>query len=491
MRSQTGAASRKISASEALLLKAGNDQIVDPDAEAHLIKLKTENQLRQIAGRKGTRRLVALSLLVGDLLALIVAFFAASIVRLGGIHATQVGTILAVSIPIYLMFSFNNNAHNARVIKNSATSIMRSLSAFALTAAVLMLIAFFLKIGAEFSRLLFGLGIVFSAGTLTLTRLGIARIVKRLTPDGLYANLCIYDRVPVKSAGRLSSIVATSLDLHADLGDSSFIKRLGEVAKGMDRIIIHCTPEHRDVWAKAVKSLDVPSEIVVPELDSLRPLAIGERSGHTSLLVGSGTLHWNQMILKRAFDIVVSLAAIVALSPLLIAIAILVKLDSKGPAIFKQERIGLGNRRFMIWKFRSMRTDMQDTKAAKLTERNDPRITRIGNFIRRTSIDELPQLFNVLRGEMSIVGPRPHAELAKAGKLLYWEVDNAYWLRHVVKPGITGLAQVRGHRGNTFEEGHLRDRLQSDLEYVAEWSIWTDARIVAQTVAVLFHKNAF
>ena len=138
-----------------------------------------------------------------------------------------------------------------------------------------------------------------------------------------------------------------------------------------------------------------------------------------------------------------------------------------------------------------MRTDMQDIEAGKLTERNDPRITRIGAFIRKTSIDELPQLVNVLKGDMSMVGPRPHAEKALAGQSLYWEVDSAYWHRHVVKPGITGLAQIRGHRGNTFHEHQLRARLQSDLEYVANWSIFLDCRIVFMTFAVLFHKNAF
>src|SRR3546814_19593954 len=105
-----------------------------------------------------------------------------------------------------------------------------------------------------------------------------------------------------------------------------------------------------------------------------------------------------------------------------------------------------------------MRTDMQDDRARKLTQRDDPRVTKFGKFIRSTSIDELPQFINVLRGDMSLVGPRPHAELALAGERLYWEVDNAYWHRPVVKPGITGLAQIRGPRGNTFDEQQLRDR---------------------------------
>jgi lipopolysaccharide/colanic/teichoic acid biosynthesis glycosyltransferase len=118
-------------------------------------------------------------------------------------------------------------------------------------------------------------------------------------------------------------------------------------------------------------------------------------------------------------------------------------------------------------------------------------VTRIGAFLRKTSIDELPQLFNVLKGDMSIVGPRPHAAAAKAGDSLYWEVDARYWERHCIKPGMTGLAQVRGHRGSTDHHQDLIDRLQSDLEYVSDWSIWRDLRIIVATLGVLVHHKAY
>jgi lipopolysaccharide/colanic/teichoic acid biosynthesis glycosyltransferase len=134
---------------------------------------------------------------------------------------------------------------------------------------------------------------------------------------------------------------------------------------------------------------------------------------------------------------------------------------------------------------------MSDATGSKLTERGDPRVTRIGAFIRRTSIDEIPQLFNVLNGTMSLVGPRPHAIQAKAGGSLYWEVEQRYWHRHSVKPGITGLAQVSGHRGNTFVEDDLRRRLNADLDYVAQWSIMIDLKILIKTIFVIRHSNAF
>jgi lipopolysaccharide/colanic/teichoic acid biosynthesis glycosyltransferase len=176
---------------------------------------------------------------------------------------------------------------------------------------------------------------------------------------------------------------------------------------------------------------------------------------------------------------------------LFLVIAVAIKLDSRGPVFFRQERIGLGNRSFRIWKFRSMRIEMQDPLAIQHTQRDDARVTRVGNFLRRTSLDELPQLFNVLIGEMSLVGPRPHAAMSKAGGALFWEVEQNYWERHVVKPGITGLAQVNGFRGSTFRADDLRNRLDADLIYVMRWSLWQDLVIIFRTFLILGHKNAF
>ena len=121
----------------------------------------------------------------------------------------------------------------------------------------------------------------------------------------------------------------------------------------------------------------------------------------------------------------------------------------------------------------------------------DDRVTRVGRFIRRTSLDELPQLFNVLTGDMSLVGPRPHALGSRAGGKLFWEIDSRYWHRHALKPGLTGLAQVRGHRGATENEKHLTDRLRADLEYLNEWSPWRDVLILLTTVKVMIHDRAF
>jgi lipopolysaccharide/colanic/teichoic acid biosynthesis glycosyltransferase len=138
-----------------------------------------------------------------------------------------------------------------------------------------------------------------------------------------------------------------------------------------------------------------------------------------------------------------------------------------------------------------MRVDCIDLHGQVSTARNDPRVTAVGNFIRRTSLDELPQLFNVLRGEMSIVGPRPHALASTAEDLLFWQIDGRYFHRHAAKPGLTGLAQVRGFRGATLNRLDLTNRLTSDLEYLSGWTLWRDVKIIINTFRVLVHGNAF
>lgn len=197
---------------------------------------------------------------------------------------------------------------------------------------------------------------------------------------------------------------------------------------------------------------------------------------------------WN-LIFKWLFDKLCALCALILLSPVMVATAIAVKLDSKGPVFFKQKRHGFNNELIEIYKFRSMRTDMADATASKLVTKGDPRVTRVGKFIRKTSIDELPQLFNVLRGELSMVGPRPHALAAKADNLLYYEAVEGYFARHKVKPGITGWAQIHGWRGETDTVDKIMQRVQHDLYYIEKWSILLDAYILVMTPFALFSKS--
>jgi exopolysaccharide biosynthesis polyprenyl glycosylphosphotransferase len=197
---------------------------------------------------------------------------------------------------------------------------------------------------------------------------------------------------------------------------------------------------------------------------------------------------WN-LIFKWVFDKVVAATALVLLSPIMLATAIAIKLESKGPVFFTQNRHGFNNELIKICKFRSMHTDMADTTAAKLVTKNDPRVTTVGKLIRKASIDELPQLFNVLKGELSVVGPRPHALQAKADNKLYCEAVDGYFARHRVKPGMTGWAQVNGWRGETDTIDKIMQRVSHDLYYIEHWSILLDLYIVALTPISLVSKN--
>jgi Undecaprenyl-phosphate glucose phosphotransferase len=204
--------------------------------------------------------------------------------------------------------------------------------------------------------------------------------------------------------------------------------------------------------------------------------------GHTFLNVVDRPLREGRWAIKAIEDRVLGALILAMIWPVLLAIAIAIKLDSPGPVFFRQKRYGYNNRLIEVWKFRSMYTNMTDANAEQLTRRNDPRITRLGAFLRRTSLDELPQFLNVLRGEMSIVGPRPHALSAKAGNVLYQDAVKYYDARHRVKPGITGWAQVNGWRGETDTLEQITKRVEHDLYYIDHWSILLDLRIILRTI---------
>ena len=200
---------------------------------------------------------------------------------------------------------------------------------------------------------------------------------------------------------------------------------------------------------------------------------------------------WDRVI-KNIEDRVLGALLLLLAAPVMALVALAIRLDSRGPIFFKQRRYGFNNELIEVYKFRSMYTDMSDAKAAKLVTRDDPRVTRVGRFIRKTSLDELPQLFNVIKGDMSLVGPRPHATEAKASSDLYQEVVGEYFSRHRMKPGVTGWAQINGWRGETDTHEKIQRRVESDLYYIENWSLFFDLYIIAATpFALLTGKNAY
>ena len=200
---------------------------------------------------------------------------------------------------------------------------------------------------------------------------------------------------------------------------------------------------------------------------------------------------WDSVI-KRVFDVTIASLAIVALSPVFLAAAAAVKFTSPGPILFRQKRYGFNNEVISVLKFRSMYNDKADYTAAKVVTRGDPRVTPVGRFIRKTSIDELPQLFNVLKGDLSLVGPRPHAVNAQTEHRLWEEVVDGYFARHKVKPGVTGWAQINGLRGEVDTPDKIQARVDHDLHYIENWSVLFDLYILLLTpIRILNQENAY
>ncbi len=205
-----------------------------------------------------------------------------------------------------------------------------------------------------------------------------------------------------------------------------------------------------------------------------------------ALEVGAARMHASR--LKRAMDVLVAGCGLLFLAPVLLLVALVIRFETPGPVLFRQRRTGCGGAVFYMYKFRSMRTT-DDGAAIKQATPGDPRITRFGAFLRRTSIDEIPQLLNVLKNDMSLIGPRPHAV---AHDILYGAMIDDYRLRFMAKPGISGLAQVSGHRGATPDNEAMARRVAVDLEYIADWSFALDVRILIRTVLTgPFHPAAY
>jgi putative colanic acid biosysnthesis UDP-glucose lipid carrier transferase len=190
-------------------------------------------------------------------------------------------------------------------------------------------------------------------------------------------------------------------------------------------------------------------------------------------------------VVKRASDFVLATLILLLISPLMVAIALGVKLSSPGPVLFKQRRYGLDGKRIVVYKFRSMTVE-EDGDLVRQATKNDSRVTRFGGFLRRTSLDELPQFINVLQGCMSVVGPRPHAV---AHNEIYRKLIRGYMIRHKVKPGITGFAQVNGWRGETDTVDKMKRRIEYDLQYLRNWSLLLDLQIIFKTIVVVLQKD--
>jgi lipopolysaccharide/colanic/teichoic acid biosynthesis glycosyltransferase len=326
---------------------------------------------------------------------------------------------------------------------------------------------------------------------LTLSRYALG-VVAGIRNNWSFVNeVVIVDGVPVLPTRGQIVLVADHLGLSPMINDPASFDRLGRLLANCDRVILASHPSRRAAWAKVLKCAGIAVEMLTPELDALGALQLMNYGGKSAVLVATGPLGLRDRLMKRSLDLAVAVFAIIISSPIMVIVTLLVKLTSRGPIFFRQERVGQGNRIFSVVKFRTMRVDGTDTAGARSASRGDDRVTPLGKILRRTSLDEVPQLINVILGDMSLVGPRPHALGSTAGDALFWHADDRYWERGTVKPGMTGLAQIRGYRGATETREDLVDRVQADLEYLSGWSIWRDVAILVRTAKVLVHQNAY
>lgn len=245
----------------------------------------------------------------------------------------------------------------------------------------------------------------------------------------------------------------------------------------VEQLYLKLANENIDIhWAPNIFSMDLINH------------SVKEMAGLPLLTLSESPLIGNHLLFKTIEDRIIGLVALILLSPLMLIIALLIKFDSPGPVIFRQSRTGWNGKEFHIWKFRSMRQHQANNGEIKQAIKDDYRLTRIGRFIRKTSIDELPQLFNVLSGTMSMVGPRPHAIEHNTD---YDQRIRAYMTRHRIKPGITGLAQVNGCRGETDTLDKMKKRVDYDMQYINNWSFWLDIKILLKTIPSLLRDEAY
>lgn len=422
---------------------------------------------------------------------LLAGFALSAWLYLGDPFNVAVWAAAQVALPLFWTIAVLNSTYSISALVSPEAGIQRASAALLLSALLVVLILFLSRTSLTFSRLGSALGCISALGLIICTRCATAGLVRRRVGPRAINLLLIDDGGPALRLPHAYRIDAGLLGLAPQLDCPHLLDRLAKLTGSMDRIVVSCPPERRRAWAMVLKGTHLRGEIIDTELVDIGVLGTGRLDGRGTLVVASGPLGLRARLQKRLLDLTVALAVLLVLAFPLVVIALAIRLEDGGPALFRQRRVGRNNRFFEIYKFRTMRVAQADQSGARSVTRDDDRVTRIGRFLRRTSIDELPQLFNVVKGEMSLVGPRPHALASQAGTQLFWEVDERYWQRHALKPGISGLAQIRGFRGETRHAGDLADRLQADLEYQNTWSFWRDIVIMLRTVKVMIHDRAY
>jgi putative colanic acid biosynthesis UDP-glucose lipid carrier transferase len=374
--------------------------------------------------------------------------------------------------------------------------------AIGLAFLVLIAIAYLLKISASYSRGWLLTWLVLTMLLMIASRPLYAYLISCLATWGYTARrIAVVGTGPARERVAQTVLSTSGLRLAGSFCDTSFSESDGpdpNVAdliymgqrNEIDEVVIALSDAPNGRTMRVIEDLSVlPVDVWFCPAELHHPILDTTRLGTLNLLrVKLKPLREWGSLLKLVFDYVAGGVSLIVFAPLMLLIALAIKIDSPGPVLFRQRRHGFNHRVINVYKFRTMWVD-EDGRPVEQARRNDPRVTRVGNLLRRTSLDELPQLINVMRGEMSLVGPRPHA---LEHNHYYRERLDRYGSRHRVKPGLTGWAQIHGLRGPTDDPEKMRRRVQMDLYYVENWSFWLDLKIIAATPFVGFvHRNAF
>jgi putative colanic acid biosynthesis UDP-glucose lipid carrier transferase len=352
------------------------------------------------------------------------------------------------------------------------------------------------KTATDFSRVWFLYWSILSVIQFSLYRFVIFKILAYLGKNGInHKNILIVGRGKIQqelvSRNQASNWTGFKILGVLDLEDYSKIEEFAKPSE-LDEIWVCSSFQNNDCIQKVISIFRLSTVTIrlLPDLSDIGLLNSGQTTvlGLPALDISVSHMSGINLIVKWIEDMCLSVAIIVLISPLLLMIAAAVKLTSKGPVIFKQKRHGWNGKIITIYKFRTMQHSSQNDMVVQ-AKLSDPRVTRLGAFLRKSSLDELPQFFNVLAGQMSVVGPRPHAVEHNEE---YMQRINSYMLRHKVKPGITGWAQVHGYRGETETVEKMAARVEYDLNYIENWSLWLDLNIVIKTIFIgFFHRNAY
>jgi Undecaprenyl-phosphate glucose phosphotransferase len=449
-------------------------------------------------------------------LAIGLAVYGAYVIPLEGFEWRYLTTIIAIAALATLSFQAAD-IYQVQAFRGYENPYLRLASAWSVVFLIVIAVSFFAKASDQFSRV--WLGSFYVAGLIALVafRRALLLMVRRWTDQGRLDRRAVIVGADENGAALVDSIAAQGdtdirlIGAFDDRGDDRSLPTIAGLPKlgVVDDLIEFARRTRVDL---VIFSLPISAESrILQMLKKLWVLPVDIRlSAHSNKLrfrpraysyIGNipvldvfdkPVADWD-VVMKWLFDKIVGSLILIAVSPIMLITAIAIKLDSRGPVLFKQKRYGFNNELIEVYKFRSMHVDQCDATASKLVQKDDPRVTRVGWLIRKTSIDELPQLFNVVfKGNLSLVGPRPHAVHAKAENRLYDDAVDGYFARHRVKPGITGWAQINGWRGETDTQEKIQQRVEHDLYYIENWSILFDFYILAATpFALLKTENAY